>query len=69
MEAYGISSDNLAAYLLEKEGVAAISGTAFGDRGEGFLRFSYANSTSQIKEALERIARALGNLKQGGYPG
>jgi aspartate/methionine/tyrosine aminotransferase len=41
--------------LLEEAGVAALSGTAFGSHGEGYLRFSYANSIENIREALRRI--------------
>ena len=41
--------------LLEEVGVATVAGTSFGEYGEGFLRFSYANSTENIREALQRI--------------
>ena len=41
--------------LLDDAGVAALSGTAFGNFGEGYLRFSVANSIEKIKEALDRI--------------
>jgi aspartate/methionine/tyrosine aminotransferase len=51
----GMSSRELATGLLEKAGVAALSGTAFGAFGEGYLRFSYANSVDQIQEGLKRI--------------
>jgi aspartate/methionine/tyrosine aminotransferase len=55
----GLSSKGLADHLLNKAGVAALSGTSFGRYGEGYLRFSYANSVENIKKALERIRRAL----------
>jgi aspartate aminotransferase len=42
--------------LLQEGGVAALSGTAFGKYGEGYLRFSYANSIPNIKKAVERVA-------------
>ena len=42
--------------LLEELGVATVAGTSFGALGEGFIRFSYANSVENIKIALERIA-------------
>ncbi len=48
-------SKKLADALLEDAGVAALSGTAFGDFGEGYLRFSVANSIENIEEALDRI--------------
>jgi aspartate/methionine/tyrosine aminotransferase len=54
----GYSSKMLADRLLDEAGVACLSGTAFGEWGEGHLRFSYANSPENIEEALERI-RAL----------
>jgi aspartate/methionine/tyrosine aminotransferase len=51
----GFKSRELADRLLEEAGVACLSGTAFGTYGEGFLRFSYANSLDNIQEALERV--------------
>ena len=55
----GRSSRDLADFLLNEGGVACLSGTAFGKHGEGYLRFSYANSIPNINKALERIAKAL----------
>ena len=51
----GWPSKKLADALLEDAGVAGLSGTAFGDFGEGYLRFSVANSIANIEKALERI--------------
>ena len=51
----GWSSGKLADALLEQTGVACLSGTAFGSFGEGYLRFSVANSVENIQKALERI--------------
>ena len=48
----GMSSKELATALLEEAGVACLSGTSFGAHGEGFLRFSYANSLENIRTAL-----------------
>jgi aspartate/methionine/tyrosine aminotransferase len=48
-------SKKLADALLEEAGVAALSGTAFGAFGEGYLRFSVANSIENIELALERV--------------
>jgi aspartate aminotransferase len=53
----GIPSGELADLLLHEAGVACLSGTAFGRQGDGYLRFSYANSLPNILEALERIRR------------
>ena len=51
--------------LLEEAGVATVAGTSFGEFGEGYLRFSYANSREAIAEAIERIRKLLGNLPAG----
>jgi aspartate aminotransferase len=51
----GWRSKKLADALLDDAGVAALSGTAFGDFGEGYLRFSVANSIENIEKALDRI--------------
>ena len=51
----GQSSKALADKLLEKNGVACLPGTVFGDAGEGYLRFSYATSVETINEAIENI--------------
>jgi len=55
--ATGWKSKPLADALLENSGVAALSGTAFGRFGEGYLRFSVANSLKNLEEALKRIDR------------
>ena len=52
----GRPSGELAEELLEKAGVAALPGTAFGAHGEGYLRFSYANSIENIRTALAAFA-------------
>jgi aspartate/methionine/tyrosine aminotransferase len=46
----------LADALLDEAGVAGLSGTAFGNFGEGYLRFSVANSIENIEKALDRIS-------------
>src|SRR5260370_40618111 len=46
----GMSSKDLANFLLNDAGVACLSGTAFGEHGDGYLRFSYANSFANILE-------------------
>ena len=51
----GWPSKKLADALLDDAGVAALSGTAFGDFGEGYLRFSVANSIENIRKALDRV--------------
>jgi aspartate/methionine/tyrosine aminotransferase len=51
----GWKSKPLADALLEQAGVAGLSGTSFGAFGEGYLRFSVANSLENLQQALERI--------------
>src|SRR5881398_1437093 len=52
----GWPSKRLADALLDGAGVAALSGTAFGEFGEGYLRFSVANSIENIEKALDRVS-------------
>ena len=59
IEGTGRKSKEFADMLLYEAGVACLSGTAFGKYGEGFLRFSYANSIPNIQEGLRRIEKAL----------
>ncbi len=51
----GLSSIQMETLLLEELGVATVAGTSFGSFGEGYIRFSYANSVDNIKKALARI--------------
>jgi aspartate/methionine/tyrosine aminotransferase len=60
----GWPSKKLADALLEEAGVACLSGTAFGEYGEGYLRFSVANSLENLNTALLRIEDWVGkNLR------
>jgi aspartate aminotransferase len=59
VEGTGLDAKALQTKLLEEAGVAVIAGTSFGAYGEGYLRFSYANSTDNIREAIRRIRRCL----------
>jgi len=56
----GWSSKKLADALLDEAGVAALAGTAFGAHGEGYLRFSVANSLENLNKALARIEEWVG---------
>ncbi|HXW89912.1 MAG TPA: pyridoxal phosphate-dependent aminotransferase [Terriglobales bacterium] len=51
----GWKSKQLEDALLEEAGVACLSGTAFGNYGEGYLRFSVANSLANLNKALQRL--------------
>jgi aspartate/methionine/tyrosine aminotransferase len=53
----GMGAKDLANLLLNEAGVACLWGSAFGQYGDGYLRFSYANSLDNILEALERIKK------------
>jgi aspartate/methionine/tyrosine aminotransferase len=53
----GMSSKELADLLLYEAGVAALDGACFGEYGDGYMRFSYANSHENLMEAVERIRR------------
>jgi aminotransferase len=55
----GLSSEEFSEKLLYEEKVVVVPGTAFGQRGEGYVRCCYATSLSEIEEALERIKRFL----------
>jgi aspartate/methionine/tyrosine aminotransferase len=55
----GLSSKGLAEHLLYEAGVACLGGSVFGDTGEGYLRFSYANSSENIQEAMRRIKQVF----------
>ena len=58
----GLSSEDFANRLLNEAGVAALPGTAFGQYGEGYLRFSFANSLPNIQAAVERIRNFVSHL-------
>ena len=62
VESTGIDCDVLAHRLLEEKGVACLAGTCFGKYGDGFLRFSYANSIENIGKALGKIEELLKTL-------
>ena len=64
--AFGRTSNEIADHLLYDAGVCGLSGTAFGRHGEGYLRFSYANSRENLTKALERVAESLGKLDRTG---
>ena len=55
-------SYQLAFDILEKAHVGVTPGIDFGANGEGYLRFSYANSLENIAEGLDRIETYLGDL-------
>jgi aminotransferase len=62
VKALGVSDEKLADYLLREANVALVPGSAFGEYGRGYLRLSYANSYSNIQEAVDKIGQALRKL-------
>lgn len=62
VSSFGRKSREVADYLLEKAGVACLSGTAFGNEGEGYLRLSFATSIDKIQVALARIKEGLADF-------
>jgi aspartate aminotransferase len=55
----GMSARELQNRMLEEAGVATVAGTSFGIHGEGYIRFSYANSIENIRKAIERVGTLL----------
>ena len=55
----GMSAKDMQNKMLEEAGVATVAGTSFVIHGEGYIRFSYANSVENIREAIARLAALL----------
>ena len=68
VEETGVPSKELADLLLEEAGVAGLNGGAFGEYGEGYIRFSYANSLENLMEAVARIEKAAVRWSAVGTP-
>jgi aspartate aminotransferase len=63
IKALGLPSERVASFILDRAGVACLSGTAFGETGgQGYLRLSYANSIEAIRDALDAIETTLPEL-------
>ncbi|MDY7041568.1 MAG: pyridoxal phosphate-dependent aminotransferase [Chloroflexota bacterium] len=62
VKSFGKTSAEMATYLLDEAGIAALPGTAFGQYGEGYLRLSYANSLENIERALVGVRDVLEKL-------
>jgi len=59
IEGTGLTARQAQDRFLDQAGVATVAGTSFGSFGEGYLRFSYANSADNIREAIRRIREIL----------
>jgi aspartate aminotransferase len=66
VSAFGRTSAEVADHLLYDAGVCGLAGTSFGRYGEGYLRFSYANSRENLQRALERATDSLAKLERTG---
>ncbi len=55
----GMDERTLQERMMEEAGVAVVSGTAFGEFGKGYIRFSYANSKENIEKAIERTRKLM----------
>lgn len=58
----GMTSREFSDFILDNAKVVVVPGDAFGDRGEGFIRCSFATDYQKIKEALDRMENALGSI-------
>jgi aspartate aminotransferase len=58
----GMTAQQVQNRLLDEAGVATVAGTAFGRYGEGYVRFSYANSVDNIRAALQRATELLSDV-------
>ncbi len=59
-----VSSQTVSNALLDRAGVACLSGRAFGPEGEGYIRLSYANSVEALRDALDAIEATVLDLKE-----
>ncbi len=64
VSSFGLTSADFSSRLLEEAGVAAAGGTSFGAFGEGYIRFSYANSLENIKIAVSRFEKFCDTIRK-----
>lgn len=62
IKSFGITSSAMADLLLDKAGVAVLTGSDFGEYGEGYLRLVYSTSIENLQLAMDRIRQALNSL-------
>ena len=62
IQSTGLDSETFCEKLLQKQKVACVPGSAFGQSGEGYIRISYAYSIDHIKEAVVRLEQFLKDL-------
>jgi len=59
----GLSSEEFANRALNDYGVALLSGTAFGQHGDGYIRISFANSEDNLSKAIDKLSKMISDLK------
>ena len=59
-----MTSEEFATELLNRQKLAVVPGTAFGDCGEGFVRISYAYSLENLKKAMDRLEAFVTELRE-----
>lgn len=59
---FGMTSSEMAMYLLEEARVAVVPGNSFGDAGEGYIRIAFSTSYEEIEKGMERMKEALEKL-------
>jgi len=64
IKSFGRPAKEIQEFLLEKAGVSCLAGTAFGEYGEGYLRFSYANSRENLSKGLDRLHDGFKMLRE-----
>jgi aspartate aminotransferase len=64
IERLGVDSLEFCEILLREAGIAAVPGSGFGPYGEGHVRFSYATSMENIKEAIERVKKVVEDIRK-----
>ncbi len=63
ISAYGLSSQEMADYLINEYGIATVAGSVFGTSGEGHLRIAYSCSTEECARGVEVLKKALAALR------
>jgi aspartate/methionine/tyrosine aminotransferase len=64
VSSFGLSSAEMADYLIEKHAIATVAGSVFGAAGEGHLRMAYSCSTADCERGIEKLKTALAALKK-----
>ena len=67
VRAFGMETQILCERILEEARVVCTPGSCFGSCGEGFIRFSYANSIENIEEAIRRLRTFAARLPQADF--